>query len=133
MYLGGDPVFKPDKDAQSRLVAIDVNTGEVQWQYRLKYPMGASVLATGGGLVFAADLEGNALASDASNGELLWSFNTGAGHRGSPITYAVKGRQYVAVPTGMGPFWAGLIPNFFPELADATQGSTLFVFGLFEE
>jgi alcohol dehydrogenase (cytochrome c) len=39
----------------------------------------ASVLATGGGLVFTADVEGNILAFEASNGELLWSFRTGSG------------------------------------------------------
>ncbi|MBI3327078.1 MAG: PQQ-dependent dehydrogenase, methanol/ethanol family [Nitrospinae bacterium] len=131
-YLGaeGTPL---GEGAHGLLEAIDVQTGESRWQYRSKYPMMASVLATGGGLVFTGDVEGYALAFDASNGELLWRFNTGSGHRGSPISYAVGGKQYIAVPSGWGGFAANFLPPAFPELKGATRGSTLFVFGLFEE
>jgi len=131
IYVGGEGAFLGE-GAHGLLEALDVKTGEIRWHYRSKYPMPASVLTTAGGLVFTGDQEGNALAFDASNGELLWTFNTGSGHRGSPITYAVGGKQYIAVPSGRGGFLAWHQPAF-PELADATRGSTLFVFGLFEE
>jgi alcohol dehydrogenase (cytochrome c) len=75
-------------------------------------------------------VEGNALAFDAANGEVLWKFNTGSGHRGSPITYAVGGKQYSAVPSGWGGVAAGGFSRIFLELADAPRGSTLFVFDL---
>jgi outer membrane protein assembly factor BamB len=88
--------------ASGMLEALDVQTGESRWQYRSKYPMMASVLATGGGLVLTGDVEGNALAFAAANGELLRTFNTGSGNRGSPITYALGGKQYIAVPSGWG-------------------------------
>ena len=93
----------------------------------------ASVLATGGGLVFTRDMEGNALALDAVNGELLWRFNTGSGHRASPIAYAVNGKQHVAVPSGVGNIVAPLLSGLYPELKDMPLTSTIFVFGLFEE
>jgi alcohol dehydrogenase (cytochrome c) len=132
LYMGAEDTLLGE-GAHGFLTAIDVQTGESKWQYRSKYPMLASVLATGGGLVVTGDLEGYALAFDASNGALLWRFNTGSGHRGSPISYSVGGTQYIAVPSGWGGVTALFFPDAFPELADATRGSTLFVFGLFEE
>ena len=132
LYLGGEATMLGE-GSHGVLGAIDVQTGESRWQYRSKYPMLASVLATGGGLVFTGDLEGHALAFDASHGELLWKFNTGSGHRGSPVSYAVGGKQYIAVPSGWGGATTLYLPQAFPELKGATKGSTLFVFGLFEE
>jgi len=131
-YFGGEGRVV-SAGADGMLEALDVQTGEIRWQYRSKYPMMASVLATGGGLVFTGDVEGHALAFDASHGELLWSFGTGSGLRGSPITYAVGGKQYIAVPSGWGGVAALGFPQAFPALAAAPRGSTLFVFGLPEE
>ena len=132
IYLGGEGLLLGE-GAHGLLEALHVKTGQIKWQYRSKYPMFASVLATAGGLVFTGDVEGNALALDASNGKLLWSFNTGSGHRGSPVSYAVGGKQYIAVPSGWGGLAGFFQPEAFPELANATTGSTLFVFGLPEE
>jgi len=132
MYFGGEGRTLSE-GADGMLEALDVQTGEIRWQYRSKYPMMASVLATGGGLVLTGDVEGNALAFDAANGERLWTFHTGSGHRGSPITYAVGGKQYIAVPSGWGGVAARGFSRTFLELADAPRGSTLFVFGLPEE
>ena len=131
-YSGGEDRMLA-AGAHGMLEAIDVQTGEMRWQYRTKYPLLASVLATGGGLLFTGDVEGNALAFDTSKGELLWSFGTGSGLRGSPISYAVGGKQYIAVPSGWGGVTARYFPRVFPALADAPRGSTLFVFGLPEE
>ena len=66
---GGGPIL--GSGAHGMREAIDVQTGESRWQYRTKYPLLASVMATGGGLLFTGDVEGNALAFDASKGELL--------------------------------------------------------------
>ena len=105
-------------------------TGKVRWRYESKYPLLASLLATGGDLVFTGDPEGIFFALDARSGKKLWSFATGSGHRGSPISYSVGGRQYIATPSGPGgPVAMGLGENF-PELRDAPQGGTLFVFAL---
>lgn len=130
MNVGDDFLFLGE-GAYGVLEAVDVKTGDIRWQYRTKYPLFSSVLTTAGGLVFTGDVEGNFLAFDAQTGELLWQFRTSSGHRGSSITYAVGGKQYLAVPAG----WGGvstLLSQAFPELKDATTGSTLFVFGLSE-
>ena len=48
------------------------------------------------------DLEGVVRAYDGDSGAELWSFRTGSGHRGGPISYSVNGKQYIAVPSGLG-------------------------------
>jgi len=53
-------------------------------------------------LVFGGDIFGELWALDAAAGRKLWSFNVGAGISGTPITFAAKGRQYLAVTAGMG-------------------------------
>ena len=61
-----------------------------------------SLVATGGGLVFGGDVNGRFRALDHETGEILWEINLGSSVTGFPITYAVDGRQYVAVSTGSG-------------------------------
>ncbi|MCI0529775.1 MAG: PQQ-binding-like beta-propeller repeat protein, partial [Nitrospira sp.] len=129
LYPGGEWRVSPSNWG-GQLIAMEVKTGEIKWQYSTKYLMIASVLATAGGLVLTGDMEGNALAFDSSNGKLLWTFNTGSAHHGSPITYAVNGKQYIAVPSGTGRLWVGDYPDSPPGMP---MTSTLFVFGLFEE
>jgi alcohol dehydrogenase (cytochrome c) len=133
-YLGGSWIMKapPAAKQESYLAAFDVVSGKRQWSAPATTWLLASVLATAGDLVFSGDPEGNFFALDARSGARLWSFQTGAGHRGSAITYAVAGRQYVATPTGWGSLvgqahaalWPGPVPR---------SGSALFVFALPEE
>lgn len=64
------------------------------------------VTATAGGLVFAGELTNDVMAFDAATGKKLWHYNTGAAIGGGIITYAVNGRQYVAVASGLvSPIW----------------------------
>ena len=60
----------------------------------------AGTLATAGGLVFMGESNGWIRAYDATDGKVLWSFFCGAGVDGSPVTYELDGRQYIAVPAG---------------------------------
>ncbi len=128
-YRGGRAI---DMDAgpHGLLVAMDVAIGKTKWQYKSPYPMFASVLTTAGGLVFTGDLEGNALALDAETGKRLWQFPTGAPHRGSPMSYAVAGVQYLAIPSGWGGVAARFLPRVFTDLPNITRKSKLIVFGL---
>lgn len=128
-FRGGRAV-EMDAGPNGLLVAIDVATGETKWQYKSPYPMFASVLTTAGGLVFTGDLEGNALAFDAATGKQLWHAATGAPHRGSPVTYAINGVQYIAILSGWGSVAARFLPRFFPGLPAVTRESKLVVFGL---
>jgi outer membrane protein assembly factor BamB len=57
-------------------------------------------MATAGGVVFAATRDGNIVALDANTGTHLWHFQTGGNMAASPMSYAVDGRQYVAISAG---------------------------------
>ncbi len=131
-YFGGEFTLKPAVKGESggHLGAYDPVTGKRQWVYRSKYPLLASQLATAGGLIFTGEAEGEFFALDAASGRKLWSFQTGSGHRGSPISYAIKGRQYIATPVGWGSALAGLLPQIWPEAEQFQSASSVFVFGL---
>jgi alcohol dehydrogenase (cytochrome c) len=124
------PQHPPGGQAHGHIDAFDPVSGAKKWTVKLKYPLTSSLLATAGELVFTADIEGNFLAYDARTGEQLYSFNTGSGTRGSPITYAVNGRQYIAVPTGLGSIFTSGLGRLWPEARNFQNGSTLFVFAL---
>jgi len=113
------------EDMAGSISAFD-GDGEEKWRYRNDLPMCASVLATGGDLVFAGKPSGEYVALDARTGEQLWQFQCGSGHHSSPTTYSVDGRQYVAVPVG----WGGWAEGFLPGMLGAGHGSALIAFAL---
>jgi alcohol dehydrogenase (cytochrome c) len=135
--FGGGVELKPPKDTApyGHIDGYDPLTGKQQWRYRTRYANLGSLLVTGSGLLFSGDVEGNAFALDAKTGEHLWSYHTGGGISGSPISYSVNGRQYIAIPTGMGSLLAGAIQVIWPETANKLpeDASTLVVFALPEK
>jgi alcohol dehydrogenase (cytochrome c) len=131
-YTGGTWSLNlpPNRDTYSHLDAVDPLTGKRVWSMPYKYLLLASVLATAGDLVFTGDPEGNFFALDARSGSRLWSYQTGAGHRGSAIAYAVNGRQFVATPTGWGSIVAS-VSALFPGAGENWRGgSTMMAFAL---
>jgi PQQ-dependent dehydrogenase (methanol/ethanol family) len=134
-FFGGVFQLKhpPDGKARGTLGAYDPVTGKSAWRIETRYPILSSQLVTAGDVLFTGDPEGNFLALDARTGTRLWSFQTGSGHRGSAVTYAVNGRQYVATPSGWGSALAGLFAQLWPEAETFRSGSTLFVFALPED
>jgi alcohol dehydrogenase (cytochrome c) len=126
----GRLVMAPDARKPGRLDARDPFTGERKWTYEMDIPGFASVLTTGGGLVFNGDPLGVLRAFDADTGNVLWSFNTGSGMRSAIISYAVNGEQYILVPSGWGSYAALFLPQLFPEMAKVPAASTLIAFKL---
>ena len=106
-----------DNQASGAFKAIDVTTGRIKWEVATRSPMVAGVLATGGGLVFTGDAEGFFTAYDAQTGKDLWTFQCGSGHHSGPITYALDGRQYIAVCAGWGGWTAGFAGDGAPGFA----------------
>ena len=119
--------FAPGFDQLGTVRAISVETGETVWQHDQR-AMTMSLVTTGGGLVFGGDANGRFRAFDHETGEVLWEINLGSPVTGFPITYAVDGRQYVAVSTGVAGTSGGLAV-LTPELRPSL-GNNLFVFGL---
>ncbi len=122
----GAGVAVDTEDIAGSISAFDPSTGEEKWRWRNPQPMCASVLATGGNLVFAGAPSGDYYALNASTGEQLWQFQCGSGHHSSPSTYTVDGRQYIAVPTG----WGAWTEGFLPGMLGAAGGAALFAFAL---
>ena len=115
----------PGTDQLGTVRAISAETGETVWLHEQRAGT-LSLVTTGGGLVFGGDANGRFRAFDQETGDVLWEINLGSPVTGYPISYAVNGRQYVAVSTGSG---AGINLRLTPELRPSS-GSNLFVFAL---
>jgi alcohol dehydrogenase (cytochrome c) len=96
----------PGETSQKVLLAFNLDTTSIAW----KYPQiggghsWGGTMATAGGLLFFADDAGSFEAVDARNGKPLWHFNTGQDMTASPMSYAVAGKQYVAIAAGSDVF-----------------------------
>ena len=117
----------PGTDQVGTIQAISVETGETVWRFDQRAAT-ASLVATGGGLIFGGDANGRFKALDHETGDVLWEINLGSSVTGFPIAYEVDGRQYVVASTGTGGNPRSFLP-LTPELRPSA-GNTLFVFAL---
>lgn len=137
-YTGGRNVLfiAPGADHIGETAAWNVDTGKKVWSYDFtKSTNWGGILTTASGLVFSggtADRMFRAL--NASTGQLLWQTPTNSGVMGQPSTFAIDGRQYVAVMSGWGGDARGvqaqlnrIRPGEFPEVPD---GGAIWVFSL---
>lgn len=88
--------------AKGELIAWDPIAQKPRWTVEHPYLVNGGVLATGGDLVFQGTGEGRFNAYDAASGARLWSYDTQNGIIAPPISYAIDGRQYVALLVGYG-------------------------------
>jgi PQQ-dependent dehydrogenase (methanol/ethanol family) len=119
----------PGTDKVGTVQAINVETGRIIWKHERRAGM-MSLVVTGGGLIFGGDTNGHFMAFDQDTGKVLWEINLGSPVTGYPITYAVNGKQYVAVSTGNSLVSSGL-NNLLPEL-HPSAASNIVVFALGE-
>ena len=117
----------PGTDQVGTVQAISAETGATAWKHEQRSAT-MSLVATGGGLLFGGDVNGRFRAFDQETGEVLWEINIGSAVTGFPVTYAVDGRQYVAVSTGTAGT-SSAFTRLTPELR-SSAGNTLFVFAL---
>src|SRR5690606_32953755 len=117
----------PGTDNVGTIEAISVETGRTVWKREQRAGV-LSLISTGGGLLSGGDVNGRVRAYGQRTGEVLWEVNLGAPVSGYPATYAVNGKQYVAVSTGGSGLAFGL-GRLAPELTPGA-GNQLFVFAL---
>ena len=117
----------PGTDQLGTVRAIAVDTGATLWLHEQRAAT-MSLVATGGRLLFGGDANGRFRAFDQDTGAVLWEINLGSPVSGYPVTFAVDGRQYVAVGTGTSAN-ASINLRMTPELRPSF-GNNLFVFAL---
>jgi alcohol dehydrogenase (cytochrome c) len=106
LFFGGSFNWDPVEKSRGWLTAVKASTGEVVWKYQSGRPMVAAVTATSGDMLFTGELTGDFLAMDMRNGKIIYRFSGGGAIVGGVISYAVDGKQYVAVVSGMAAgFW----------------------------
>jgi alcohol dehydrogenase (cytochrome c) len=122
----------PDSDGNiGRVDAIKLTDRSQMWSHRQRSPMASAVLPTGGGLVFAGDLNRYFSAFDDETGEILWQTRAPNSLNSFPISYESNGKQYVAVVANNGSSqlrsWGSLTPEI---LSPSDNGTTLMVYAL---
>lgn len=131
-YLGAEfPTKEGPGGFLGELVAWDPVRNKKVWSIKEDLPFNGGTLSTGGNLVFYGNLHGDFHAINAANGKILWKKNLGSGIGAGPVTYAVDGKQYVAVVVGR----TAAIPAFLGDVgkkmtAAAPEGGSLFVFAV---
>jgi PQQ-dependent dehydrogenase (methanol/ethanol family) len=108
VYVFANVFMYPEKPGiTGKLKKFDVLTGKTDWEIPDQYPNWGGTLVTDGGLVFYGSLGGDFRAVDRKTGKVVWSRKLASGIIGNPITYKIKGKQYVSVYAGIGG-WIGL-------------------------
>lgn len=101
-YYGGEAKRAPGETRQKVMRAIELQTGKIAWELPMEGPASTwgGVLATAGGLLFYGHDNGDFVAADASTGALRWSFHCNQQWKSSPMTYMVRGRQFIGTAAG---------------------------------
>jgi PQQ-dependent dehydrogenase (methanol/ethanol family) len=95
------PPGKDDPPSSAGIKAIDPETGKTMWDFKLfQGSLSNGVMATAGGVLFGASREGYLIALDAKSGKYLWRYQTGTAMAASPMSFAVDGKQYIAIASG---------------------------------
>ncbi len=114
-YTAGQPyvgatlsMFPPPGETHmGNFIAWDGTKGKIVWSNKEQFSVWSGALATAGNVVFYGTLEGYLKAVDAKTGKELYKFKTPSGIIGNVMTYEHRGKQYVAILSGVGG-WAGI-------------------------
>ena len=122
--------FPAGKDKVGRIDAISVETGRTLWSWETRASTFSPLLATGGGLLFTGSLDRNLRALDMDRGHVLWQTRLAAQVQGGAVTYAINGRQYIAVTAGGGGPAPAFVESMTPELDMPSGSNAVYVFAL---
>lgn len=122
----------PDDDGKyGMLQAIDMRSGRVLWETRHRQTPDMGVLSTAGGVLFTGWMDRQFVAYDQTTGRELWRTGVTGVPNASAITYAINGKQYVAMVTGAGNPLSSGIPDVIPETQlPSVNSSSVYVFAL---
>ena len=134
LSTGVNAVYAPppnDDGNYGILQAIDFESGKILWETRKRQTPDMGVLATAGGLLFTGWMDRQFAAYDQATGEELWRTGVTGVPNASAITYAIGGKQYVAMVTGAGNPLSTGSPDVIPETQlPSVNSSSVYVFAL---
>ncbi|MED5311590.1 MAG: PQQ-binding-like beta-propeller repeat protein, partial [Pseudomonadota bacterium] len=99
----GDRQWMPMPGTEERfgkLAAYDVDSMEEEWAIQQRAPFLTAALTTAGGLVFIGDYDRYVHAYDVETGQELWRTRLATSAQGFPVSFAIDGEQYIAIPSG---------------------------------
>jgi alcohol dehydrogenase (cytochrome c) len=125
-------IFRPgsDPEAYAGIARVDMATGRIDRLYSQRIPGNGAILATAGDLIFWGDMNRRLRAFDAETGKVLWETIVGGITQSSTITYAVGGRQYLAITTGQGAAGTTGPLAQVPDLKAPRTHNAIYVFAL---
>jgi len=113
------------------LAAFDVRTMQQKWNFDQRPEWLTGVLTTDGGVTFVGDLDRTFHAFDTATGKELWKTRLGTSVQGFPVSFSVNGKQYIAVPAGLGGGSPRNVPRTIePDVRHPLNGNAIYVFAL---
>ena len=114
-----------------RIDAISVETGKTLWSWETPASNYSPVLATAGGVIFNGGMDRYLRALDQADGKVLWQTRLGSQVFAAPVTFSIKGRQYIAVAAGGG--YNGGPARLMPDIDQPSGDNMVYVFALPEK
>jgi len=97
-----------DLTGHGAVIALDPQTLQRKWTFPQYDVTDSGILTTASDLLFTGGREGYFYALDARSGTVLWKASLGGQVVNGPMSYAIDGKQYIAVISGNSLYTFGL-------------------------